>query len=139
MNRLKELRENRGWSQRQTAMKAGLAPTTYHNYETGLREPDMETFGRLADLFGVSVDYLIGKAKCKMTMDEYNEYMAEQFRLQEEAGENEDVLLIFGEEIDVLIRRQETRAIVRNLGKLTDEQIAAVGMIVDAMAKGSAG
>ena len=59
--KLKEFREAKGWTQRQTAMKAGLAPTTYHNYEKGLREPDSETLIKFAELFGITIDELIGR------------------------------------------------------------------------------
>ena len=61
MIKLKEYREAKGWTQRQTAMKAGLAPTTYHNYEKGIREPDSETLKKLADLFGITIDELLGR------------------------------------------------------------------------------
>lgn len=66
MIQLKELREERGWSQRQTAMKAGLAPTTYHNYEKGIREPDSETLKVLADVFNVTVDRILGRETPKV-------------------------------------------------------------------------
>ena len=59
--KLKELREAKGWTQRQTAMKAGLAPTTYHNYERGLREPDSEMLIKFAELFGTTIDELLGR------------------------------------------------------------------------------
>ena len=35
---------------------------TYANYEYGRREPDFETTKKLANLFNVSTDYLLGRA-----------------------------------------------------------------------------
>lgn len=65
MIKLKEFREAKGWSQRQTAMKAGIPPTTYHNYEKGIREPDSETLKLFADLFGTTIDELVGRDSSK--------------------------------------------------------------------------
>lgn len=61
MIKLKEFREAKGWTQRQTAMKAGIAPTTYHNYEKGIREPDSEMLKTFANLFGTTIDELVGR------------------------------------------------------------------------------
>lgn len=59
MNRLKELREEKGLNRRQLAEAVGLKYTTYLNYEKGDRELDSELMILFADFFGVSVDYLI--------------------------------------------------------------------------------
>ena len=61
MIKLKEFRKAKGWTQRQTAMKMELAPTTYHNYEKGIREPDSEMLKKFADLFGTTIDELVGR------------------------------------------------------------------------------
>lgn len=60
--RLISLREARGWSKTYVANHLGLKNMqTYANYEYGRREPDLETTSKLAELFGVSVDYLLGR------------------------------------------------------------------------------
>ncbi|MCD5445402.1 helix-turn-helix transcriptional regulator [Lactobacillus delbrueckii subsp. lactis] len=38
----------------------GVPMSTYANYEYGRREPDMETIKKLAKLYNVTVDYLVG-------------------------------------------------------------------------------
>ena len=60
--RLKELREQRGKNIRDTANELGMPYTTYINYEKGLREPNSETLILLANHYGVSIDYLIGRS-----------------------------------------------------------------------------
>lgn len=40
----------------------GLAKQTIHGYENGDRNPDLETLSRIADFFGVSTDYLLGRS-----------------------------------------------------------------------------
>lgn len=42
------------------AAKLHLAPSTLGNYVQGPREPDYDTLRRIADYFGVSIDYLLG-------------------------------------------------------------------------------
>ncbi|MEW8957827.1 MAG: helix-turn-helix transcriptional regulator [Moorella sp. (in: firmicutes)] len=59
--RLKKLREDKGLSQREIARLLGFAPSTIAMYETNKRTPDPETLQKLADFFGVSVDYLLGR------------------------------------------------------------------------------
>ncbi len=61
MERLKLLRNKNGQSQKDIAERLGITQQAYANYERGAREPDNETLSQLADLFGVSVDYLLGR------------------------------------------------------------------------------
>lgn len=51
------------------APKLLLAPSTLGNYVQGTREPDYDTLRRIADYFGVSIDYLLGH-KSPVTDDE---------------------------------------------------------------------
>lgn len=60
--RLKELRESRSLSQRELGDALGLSKSSIGNYENGYRQPDMATLNLLADYFGVTVDYLIGRS-----------------------------------------------------------------------------
>lgn len=64
--RLKALRSATKMTQEETAKKIGIARTTYAMYEQGKREPDISTLNNLADYFGVSVDYLLGKNEQKL-------------------------------------------------------------------------
>ena len=41
--------------------KIGVAESTISQYETGKRQPDHETMCKIADVFNVSVDYLLGR------------------------------------------------------------------------------
>ena len=40
----------------------GISIMTYYRYERGDREPSLSTLVALADLFGVSLDYLVGRS-----------------------------------------------------------------------------
>jgi transcriptional regulator with XRE-family HTH domain len=76
MDRLKKLRETKGLNQQGLAMKLGLSQSTISFYETGERKPDLEALIQLADFFGVSIDYLIGRSNIKRSQME-NDHTAE--------------------------------------------------------------
>ena len=61
MNRLKELRESRKELQSEVAERIGVSRQAYGLYETGKRQPDLETLNKMADYFEVTVDYLLGR------------------------------------------------------------------------------
>lgn len=61
MNKLKELRLLKKLSQAQVASHLGITSQAYGNYEGSRREPDNATACKLADLFDVSLDYLLGR------------------------------------------------------------------------------
>jgi methanogenic corrinoid protein MtbC1 len=60
-SRLRKLRKKRGLRQKDLADTLGLAQTTVANYEQKLRFPDEKTLGMIADFFGASLDYLLGR------------------------------------------------------------------------------
>ncbi len=59
MNRLKELRHNRGVSQQVIADLLNVTKATYSRYESGQFEPTQASLIRLADYFHVTIDYLL--------------------------------------------------------------------------------
>jgi|AGTN01.1.fsa_nt_gi Predicted transcriptional regulators len=61
MNRLKVLRLQKKLYQRDIAKHLNVAPTTYLYWEKGVTEPSQEALIKLAEFYGVSVDYLLGR------------------------------------------------------------------------------
>lgn len=61
MERLKALRKQHKLTQTQVGNYLGITVSAYGNYELGQREPSIDMLGKLADYFGVTVDYLIGR------------------------------------------------------------------------------
>lgn len=57
---IKELRREKGISQRELAAAMGLGTTAINNYENGYRTPDADVVIRLSKYFDVSTDYLLG-------------------------------------------------------------------------------
>ncbi len=62
---LKQLREERQLSQKDIAEYLGITRQAVASYELAKREPDYEVLRKLADYFGVSVDYLLGRSSCR--------------------------------------------------------------------------
>lgn len=60
-NNLKDLRERLGLTQKQMGEALGVSNTAYSNYETGYREPRSDFWANASDVFGVTVEYLIGR------------------------------------------------------------------------------
>lgn len=58
--RLKELRSDRGMTQKELACALGLNAVTYLHYEKDQREPPLSVLAQMAKFFDVSVDYLLG-------------------------------------------------------------------------------
>lgn len=56
------LRRAAGLTQESIAQQLGLDRSSYTYYETGVSTPTVATLKQLADIFGVSVDYLLGRA-----------------------------------------------------------------------------
>lgn len=78
MERLKDLRTEKGLTTSALGKIVGCSNPTITHYERGDREPSLEMLCKLADLFGVSVDYLIGHEK-KSVMERPTSELAENF------------------------------------------------------------
>lgn len=59
-DRIRELRNKKGLSQRELAKMLKISPSTIAMYELGKREPDIAMFQRLADFFNVPTEYVMG-------------------------------------------------------------------------------
>ena len=63
MNRIKELREDHDMRQIDLALATGIDQRTISNYETGKSNPDSYALIKIADFFGISIDYLVGRTE----------------------------------------------------------------------------
>ena len=59
--RLKELRLQHGFSQEELAEKIGIKQNSYSDWEHGKCKPNYEKLEKIADFFGVSLDWLFGR------------------------------------------------------------------------------
>ena len=58
--RLKKLRNEKGLTQQQVADRVWVSKAVVSSYEIGTRAPSYEVLIKLAKLFGVSTDFLLG-------------------------------------------------------------------------------
>ena len=61
LERLQMLREERGWKQSDMARRLWVSQSTYSGYETGKIQVPVDTLLKLADIYDVSMDYLMGR------------------------------------------------------------------------------
>lgn len=59
-DRLKMARVRKGWSQTEVAEKIGVSFSSLSGYERNYRKPPTETLAHLADLYEVSISWLLG-------------------------------------------------------------------------------
>lgn len=62
MYRLRQLRTENGYTQAEIAKIVGLQDSTVRMWELGKSEPKIKTLIILADFFGVTIDYLVGRS-----------------------------------------------------------------------------
>lgn len=70
---LKELRLKRQLTSEQLCERLGIKGGSYRNYERNDRKPDYDTLVKLADFYGVSTDYILGRPNAKAPKDPFDE------------------------------------------------------------------
>ena len=75
--KLQELRIKMGLSQQEFAKKLGVSSTTLYRYENGINEPSIDTLIKMADIFGTSVDNLIGAKTPMLDLKQLDDYQKE--------------------------------------------------------------
>lgn len=60
---LKQLREENGLAQKEVSVVLHVSNGTMSNYENGVHSPNLDTVCAIADYYGVSVDYLLGRTE----------------------------------------------------------------------------
>lgn len=77
--RLKHSRERKGLSQTEAARRININNKTLSRYEKGGSEPDLQTLKSLAELYGVTIDYLTGyRDTIKEEKEKYNTISKEE-------------------------------------------------------------
>lgn len=67
---MKKLRHQKGITQKELADYLHVSKGTIGMWETGRREPNTEILSELADFYGVTVDYLLGRESITQTQEE---------------------------------------------------------------------
>jgi len=64
--RLRDLREDRDLTQEAVGALLGTTQQQYYKYEKGIQEIPLHHAITLADLYGVTLDYLVGREKGRL-------------------------------------------------------------------------
>lgn len=64
-HKIRDLREDRDLSQKTLAEYLQIHQTTYSDYELGRLNVPVAVLHKLADFYGVSIDYLLGRTQTK--------------------------------------------------------------------------
>lgn len=98
MNRIKELRTKKKIKQVELARHLGISQSTLSEWESEKYQIDNENLFKLADYFGVSVGYLLGKEEKSEIKDSSNDTIDVQEKLQELLSqlETKDSLMFSG-------------------------------------------
>lgn len=71
---LKQLRMKQGLTSEELCSKIGIKGGSYRNYERNDRKPDYDTLVKLADFYGVTTDYLLGRPDAKQPEEPLDEF-----------------------------------------------------------------
>lgn len=82
-DRLRGARERKGYTQVGAAQHIGINGKTYHGYENGVGTPSPETLAKIADLYEVSLEYLVKGYEMPKKDPELNDIL-EEFKRQME-------------------------------------------------------
>ncbi len=61
-NRIAELRKKHNYTQADMASALGISRSALSHYELNRREPDLDTLYRIAEMFNVTIDYVLGRS-----------------------------------------------------------------------------
>lgn len=114
--RLKQVRENNNLTREDLANKLNISYSAISKYETNIRFPDQETLSKIADLFNVTTDYLLGRS------DIPNPYMKENtFPADKLSEEIHNLSPESQEEIKKLIELYKIKDMQKRNSEVSDE------------------
>lgn len=99
-NNIKSLREEKGLTQKDCADKFDVTLRAWQTYEQGVSEPKYELLCKIADMFNVSLDYILGRTKVK----EMNKLSADALT-EEQVREIDDAIVSSYERLPLESRR----------------------------------
>lgn len=136
--RLREEREAYNYTQKDIADKLGLTKGAYGCYERGVSSPDALTLLKLANIYGVTTDYLVGNSNTRKPLNELSPKENKALLLASKVSEKQidsiistvfNLLDIENEEITDGLSPRE-RKLLSMSKNLTDEQVESLTKIV---------
>jgi len=106
-DRLRALREEAGLTQAELGARLGINRATVSRYEKGEREPEQLTLKRIAQIFAVTLDYLLGlSTECHEPPPSYTAVL----QCHIGGGEIEEAAITIPPDVELMLRREADRA-----------------------------
>lgn len=109
--------KSKGITLEETAKALNLTRQTLTKYRDGENAPDVVILGRMADYFGVSTDYLLGRTETK-TPNELVQASVTDLGISEISAQNIRTITRSGNNINILFESDEFKVIVEMLDKI---------------------
>ncbi len=112
--RMKELRKQRGWTQKELANKIGTNYQLVNKYESALHTPPLDKLVLLAEALGTSIDFLV-TGDPTQNVPLHNTQLLERFKALEgfNSQDQETVVRL----IDAMIVKHRVETAMQPLGK----------------------
>ena len=79
---LKELRKKRNLNQNELATILNVSNQAYQKYEYGTAEPTFDNLSKLADFYGVTTDYLLGRTNEKLNPNKVLHFLFNSIKIK---------------------------------------------------------
>ena len=112
-NNIKRVRESLNMTQKDCADRLGVTLRAWQTYEQGVSEPKNELLCKIADMFDVSIDYLLGRTDVKAVNT-----LAEDEPTEEEIKELEAQISEAYEKMSIETRRACVQVLMQIVGSV---------------------
>ena len=122
---LVKLRHEHKMTQQELADKIGVSRGTIGMYEIGKRDPDTETLIKIANVFNVTTDQLLGRTDTPSPVDKITDSVSDDPELAkfwDELKEREDLQLLFKQTREM--SPEDVKKIIRIIKAIEDEESA---------------
>ena len=98
--KLKEIRTLKGYSQQEVADRLHCSAISYSRYETGSRSPSYDILVKIAELFDVTVDYILGREHISENgLTPYEVSLVEASRKADDRAKNDALELLLSHSV----------------------------------------
>ena len=97
---IKDIRVRRNLTQADVANALGVSSVVYCRYETGARQPSIDMLVQMANIFDVTVDYLLGRQDIDdSTLSEYERQLLIASRKADERAKQDALNMLLSHEV----------------------------------------